>query len=60
MESCWVINFDNGNKIILSEKMYQRYQRYLKETPKEDIVCEEHWFDMDKAIEKYPDVDVID
>jgi hypothetical protein len=58
VKSCEVINFKNGFKIILSEKMYK--EKYLKETPKEDVESEEHWFDMNRAIEKYPDVDLIE
>lgn len=57
MKSAWLINFKNGYRIILSESAYKKYQL---ETPKEDVESEEHWFDMDKCIEKNPDVDVID
>ncbi len=57
MESGWVINFKNGNKVILSESAYKKYE---KETPKEDVRTEEHWFILDKAIESNPDVDFIE
>lgn len=57
MESCWLIIFKNGNKVILSEKMYK--ERYLKETPREEVSSEEHWFSMEECIKKNPDIDVI-
>ncbi len=58
MESAWLINFKNGYKAILSEKVYD--EKYQKETPKKDIESEEHWFNMKSCIEKNPDVDVFD
>ena len=57
-ESCWLINFKNGYKVILSEKVYR--EKYKKETPVEDIESEEHWFLMSQCIEKNPDVDILD
>ncbi|CAM2999346.1 hypothetical protein HAHI6034_11100 [Hathewaya histolytica] len=57
MESAWLINFKNGYKVILSESTYKRYE---KETPKEDVSSEHHWFSMDKCISKNPEIDVVD
>lgn len=57
LESGWLINFKNGHKVILSEKAYLKYQ---EETPKEDVECEEHWFIIEHAFKKYPDLDLIE
>lgn len=57
MESGWLIRFRNGYKVILSESSYKKYER---ETPKEDVEVEEHWFSMDKCIEQNPEIDVVD
>ena len=56
-ESGWIINFKTGQRIIRSGKAYRRYQA---ETPKEDVQSEEHWFILDKAIEKNHDLDLIE
>lgn len=56
-ESGWIINFKNGNRIILNEKAYLKYQ---KETLKEDVRLEEHWFILNQAIESNPDLDLIE
>jgi hypothetical protein len=57
MRSGWKINFKNGYRIILTEKAYEKYQ---KETPKEDVRSEEHWFNLDELLKKYPEVDFIE
>ena len=57
MKSAWLINFKNGNQVILSEKSYLKYE---KETPKEDVRSEEHWFDMEKCIVENQDLDLIE
>ena len=57
MKSCWLINFKNGNKVILSENAYKKYKA---ETPKDDVESEEHWFTMEECIKKNSDVDVIE
>jgi uncharacterized protein YlzI (FlbEa/FlbD family) len=57
MISGWVINFINGNKVILSEKAYLKY---LEETPKDTVRTEEHWFSLEQAIEANPDTDLIE
>lgn len=54
--SAWLINFKNGNKVILSE---QAYKVYKKQTPVKDVKSEEHWFSMTRCIEKNLDVNVI-
>ena len=56
-DSGWIINFKNGTRIILSENAYKKYD---KETPKEDVESEEHWFSLDDAIRKNPELDFIE
>jgi hypothetical protein len=58
MESAWLIRFKNGNKVILSEKVYK--QKYLKETPKDAVKIEEHWFSVKDCIRENPDTDILD
>jgi len=57
MDSGWIINFKNGTRIILTENSYKRYEN---ETPKEDVASEEHWFSLDGAISKNPELDLIE
>lgn len=58
MKNCWLINFKNGYKVILSEEKYRKH--YLKETPKEEVMSEEHWFEMKNCISNNPEVDIIE
>ncbi len=57
MKSAFVIIFKNGEKIMLSERAYKRYE---EETPKEDVYVEEHWFSLEDARKKYPEMDFIE
>lgn len=57
MKSGWLINYKNGSKTILTE---EKYVEYNKEKDKTEVVCEEHWFDIEKAKEKNPNVKVIE
>lgn len=57
MESGWIINFKNGTSIILNEKAYKKYE---KETPKEDVRSEEHWFSLKQAIKENPELELIE
>ena len=57
MKSGWIINFKNGTSVILNEKAYKRYN---KETPKEDVRSEEHWFVLENAIKENPNLDFIE
>lgn len=57
MQSGWIINFKNGTRVILSERMYRKYE---KETPKEDVYSEEHWFSIDDAVRENPDLDLVE
>jgi tRNA A58 N-methylase Trm61 len=57
MKSAWLINFKNGNKVILTEETYKKYD---KETSKEEVDTEEHWFSMEKCIKVNPNVDLVE
>jgi hypothetical protein len=50
MKTGWVINFKDGGVIFLSEEAHRDFCETKKVS---DISCEEHWFDMQKAKEKY-------
>lgn len=43
MESCWLIEFKNGYKVILSEYVYQKEQE--RNYNGQEVLCESHWFD---------------
>ena len=58
MDSAWLIRFEDGNKAILSEKVYR--EKYLKEAPKDTVRLEEHWFSMKECIKENPDTDILD
>lgn len=55
-DSCWLVNFKNGSKIIFSEEAF-RTNRKLRE-PK-TVESYEHWFSMENCIEKNPDIKVM-
>lgn len=42
MESCWLIEFTDGYKIILSEYMYKKEQE--RHFAGRKILCKQHWF----------------
>ncbi len=54
MESGWVVNFKDGNRIALDEKAY----KVLSKDP-EEIQSEEHWFSLTAAIKKYSGITLI-
>jgi len=50
MESCWLIEFEDGHKVIISEDMYkQEVERYFVGRR---ILTEQHWFDVKKCRER--------
>ncbi|MFA1821182.1 hypothetical protein ACDX78_13580 [Virgibacillus oceani] len=57
MKSGWIIDFKNGYRVILLESAYKKYE---KETPKQDVFSEEHWFSIDEAIRKNPELDLVE
>jgi len=50
MESCWLIEFLDGAKMILSEKMYEFEQK--RNFANRKILYESHWFDLQKCRER--------
>lgn len=57
MESAWIINFKDGYRVLLSE---EKYITHNKTTDQTKILYEEHWFSMDAAKAKNPDIFIIE
>lgn len=51
MESGWIINFENGRKIIYTE---DAYKEYVSSTQTWKVRSEEHWFSLEQAIRENP------
>ena len=50
MVSCWLIRFEDGYKMIISEEFYNKeVERNWAGRPR---MCEEHWFDVRKCVAK--------
>ena len=43
MESCWLIEFKDGDKMIISESIYQ--EENVRNFGGREVLCEQHWFD---------------
>lgn len=56
MESGWIINFENGSRIIYSEAAYKNF---LNNTQISKVKLEEHWFNIEQAIKENPSLLVI-
>ena len=50
MKSGWLIKYKDGGMIFFSE---EAYLENAKKKDTNDILCEEHWFDIERAKEKY-------
>jgi hypothetical protein len=50
LESCWLIEFKDGHKIIISENLYK--QETEKNWNGRERLVEQHWFDARKCREK--------
>lgn len=46
MESCWLVVYKNGYRVILSEKAYMQHKKDRKES---QIERDEHWFSFDQC-----------
>lgn len=57
MESGWIINYKDGFKAILTEEKYISY-REIRDVEK--IESEEHWFSIEDAKRKNPDIFVVE
>ena len=51
MNSCWIIKLKDGTIKFYTEQEYKRYYR----EPRENVLVEEHWFDVVKAKDTYRD-----
>jgi len=49
MLSGWLVEFKDGNKIILDEECYAEYE---KTDDRKNARCEAHWFSLKDLIEK--------
>ena len=45
--SCWLIRFEDGYKMIISEELYK--QEVERNWAGRARMCEEHWFDVRKC-----------
>lgn len=45
MESCWLIEFKDGHKIIISESLYKEEQK--RNFANRPVLVESHWFDIE-------------
>ena len=50
MESCWLIEFEDGKQIIISEELYKREQE--RNFAGRERLYESHWFDVRKCRER--------
>lgn len=44
--SCWLIEYNSGEKFIVSEELYKQFSEE-KALDKDNIICESHYFDID-------------
>lgn len=51
MKSGWIIKFNDGGKLFLSEEVYREKKANRKLM---GVSVEEHWFDVKKLKQKYP------
>jgi hypothetical protein len=50
MESCWLIEFIDGHKVIISESIYKEENERNFNGRK--VLCESHWFDFKACRER--------
>ena len=50
MESCWLIRFKDGHKMIISEELYKQEEE--RNWAGGERLVEEHWFDVRKCRER--------
>lgn len=55
MESGWIVNFNDGSKVIMSEKAY----KWFNDGACRNVRVTEHWFSLDDAIRKNPGVEIL-
>lgn len=54
MNSGWIIHLTDGECFIVSERKYRDLSLFLNKRKHLKIEKEEHWFDLQEAIDKYP------
>lgn len=47
---CWLIEFKNGYKIILSESVYA--EEVARNFSGKEVLCEQHWFDIRTCLDR--------
>lgn len=45
MKSCWLIEFVDGHKVIISESLYK--EEVKRDFNGRKVLCESHWFDFE-------------
>lgn len=56
MDSGWVVNFKDGESVIMTEKAYAEHQLV---NDKALVETEDHYFDIREAIKKHPWLEVL-
>lgn len=54
MKSCWLIEFEDGHKIIISEELYKKEEKRNWAGRKRRV--EAHWFDFETCSMKNPEI----
>ncbi len=52
MKSCWLIEFEDGQKIIISEELYKKEE--TRKWAGRNRIVEEHWFSAETCIKRNP------
>ncbi|WP_040305876.1 hypothetical protein [Caloramator australicus] len=56
VKSAWLVIFKDGHKAIFTE---EAYEKFVKNANRKEIEGMEHWFDMNKCIEKNSNIEVL-
>lgn len=57
MESGWIINYKDGERVIFTEERYKEFEATVDYSL---VISEEHWFSIEEAKRKNPDLLVLD
>lgn len=49
-QSCWLIEFEDGHKIIICEELYEKEEK--RNWAGRAILCKQHWFNARKCVER--------
>jgi hypothetical protein len=50
VKSCWLIEFEDGTKMIISEEFYKQEQD--RNWAGKRVACEQHWFIADMCLKR--------